>query len=244
MKNLGWILLLLLGTTLPAAAQESFTADRPGASTGPATVSRGVFQLEQGLQYDGGDEGESFTFSNTLFRYGVLKGFELRLGGDLYLQDKECYFTGLNLGTKIALFEGQGAIPAISVLAQCPIPGTMSDEIKVDKFAPSLYLLFENPLSDRLSLGYNVGAEWSDIQKRPTAFVALCLGISLTDRLGCFVENYNYFHADGNAYFADWGINYMLCDRLQLDIAANIDLKAPSRSWAVNMGVAWQINRP
>ena len=77
-------LLLFCVVALVAAAQEvEFTADRPGASTGPATVGQKVIQLEQGIQYDGvGDGYGQFTFSNTLLRYGLFDGVELRLGGD------------------------------------------------------------------------------------------------------------------------------------------------------------------
>lgn len=51
-------------------AQEGveFTADRPGASTGPSVLGHGVVQLEQGLQYEGD--------------YGLFPAMELRLGGD------------------------------------------------------------------------------------------------------------------------------------------------------------------
>ena len=77
-------LLLFCVVALVAAAQEvEFTADRPGASTGPATVGQKVIQLEQGIQYDGvGDGYGQFTFGNTLLRYGLFDGVELRLGGD------------------------------------------------------------------------------------------------------------------------------------------------------------------
>ena len=64
----------------------SFTADRPGASTGPTTVARGVVQLEQGIQYDGDCGYGVFTFSNTLLRYGLFERMELRIGGDAIAQ--------------------------------------------------------------------------------------------------------------------------------------------------------------
>ena len=240
------IIVLMCCVCAGAWAQQEeaeFTADRPGASTGPSVVNRGVFQWEQGMQYDGDGYEGSYTFSNTLLRYGLFDGVEVRLGGDAFLTDGDIYFSGLTFGTKIGLYEGQNAVPAISLMANLAIPGTASVDCDVDHLAPSLYLLFENALSDNPSLGYNVGVEWNGYTAKPSAFVALCLGASLTDRLGCFVESYNYFNELGNAYCMDFGLNWQVSRKVQLDIAANMDLTNPAQCWAISCGVAWQINR-
>ena len=243
----------LLLVCLLAQGQElaEFTADRPGASTGPSVVEHKVIQLEQGIQYEGDGGAGIFTFSNTLLRYGLFPNMELRLGGDGFIYQNTnggieqwfSAFSGLSLGTKIKCFEGAGAIPAVSVLADFSIPNTASKGFSVDYLAPSLYLLFENPVNDWFSIGYNVGAEWDGILPSPTTFAAICLGFSTTDSLGCFVESYNYFNKLGNVYAMDFGLNWQVSRKVQLDIAANIDLTNPSQCWAISCGVAWQINR-
>ena len=242
--------IIMISASLAVMAQDvEFTADRPGASTGPATVWRGVIQLEQGIQYDGiGDGYGQFTFSNTLFRYGLFDGVELRLGGDALIHHTydnwQPAFAGLAVGTKISCFEGRGAIPAISVLADFAIPGTAGNGFETEHLAPSLYLLFENSVNNWLSIGYNVGSEWDGSTPAPTTFVALCLGFSISERLGCFAESYNYFGKAGNSYCADFGLNYMAGERVQLDVAANLDVCNPKQCWAVSLGVAWQLNNP
>ena len=232
--------------------EAEFTADRPSASTGPSVVGHHVVQLEQGIQYDGdGSRYGTYTFSNTLLRYGLFPNMELRLGGDafLYPSGGGCdisyspAFSGISLGTKIKCFEGMGPIPAVSVLADFSIPRTASKGFNVDHLAPSLYLLFENPVCDWLSIGYNLGAEWDGTLPGATTFAALCLGFSATDCLGCFVESYNYFNELGNAYCMDFGLNWQVSRKVQLDIAANMDLTNPAQCWAISCGVAWQINR-
>ncbi len=251
MKKL-FIFLLLAMAGLPVLAQESveFTADRPGASTGPSVVGHKVIQLEQGIQYDGDGGAGTFTFSNTLLRYGLFPNMELRLGGDgfMYQESEEISgftsaFSGLSIGTKIKCFEGEGIVPAVSVLADFGIPCTASEGFNVDYLAPSLYLLFENPVNDWLSIGYNLGAEWDGTLPQPTTFAALCLGFSMTEDLGCFVESYNYFGSLGNTYAMDFGLNWMAGRKVQLDLAANIDLTNPAQCWSVSCGVAWQLNK-
>lgn len=250
MKRLFYTLILSMGALVATAQDVEFTADRPGASTGPSTVGHKVIQLEQGVQYEGDGGAGVFTFSNTLLRYGLFDGMELRLGGDGFIYKPEGAskfkpaFSGLSIGTKIRCFEGKGAIPAVSVLADFAIPSTASEGFNTEHFAPSLYLLFENPVNDWFSIGYNVGAEWDGSLPAPTTFVALCLGFSATERLGCFVESYNYFNKLGNVYAVDFGLNYMVGKRVQLDLAANLDLCNPAQAWAVSFGVAWQINNP
>lgn len=244
------IFLVAFGLVAFAQEEVEFTADRPGASTGPSVVGQGVIQLEQGIQYDGDGGTGTFTFSNTLLRYGLFHNMELRLGGDgfLYQEDGASQrfkpaFSGLSLGTKITCFEGQGAVPAVSVLADFAVPYTASEGFNTEHLAPSLYLLFENPVNDWLSIGYNVGAEWDGSLPAPTAFAALCFGIAATENIGCFVESYNYFSKIGNVYAVDFGFNWMVGKKVQIDLAANLDLLNPSQSWSISCGVAWQINK-
>ena len=248
MKRITTLLILSISIFVSNAQEIEFTADRPGASTGPAVVGKNVIQWEQGVQYDGDGGRGQFTFSNTLFRYGLFKGVELRLSGDGFIyNDSEKWrpaFSGLTIGTKIACFEGKDAIPAVSLLANLALPKTGSEGFVVERLAPSVYLLFENPVNDWLSIGYNVGAEWDGATTTPSAFVALCLGFSINERLGCFAESYNNFARYGNFYGLDFGFNYMVSERVQLDLAANIDARNPIECWSVSAGFAWQINNP
>lgn len=232
-------------------AQETaeFIADRPGASTGPSVVGHRVIQIEQGIEYECEGNSRIITFSNTLLRYGLFDHMELRLGCDgfLYKPEKTSFFqpafSGLFLGTKINCFEGRRAIPVVAVLAELAIPNTASRPFSADHLAPSLYLLFENPITEWLSIGYNVGSEWNGITPRPTTFAALCLGFNITENLGCFVESYNYLSKSGLTYAVDFGFNHMITRKIQLDMAANIDVQNPAQYWAISFGFTWQINK-
>ena len=252
MKKFLTLCIIMLSGYLQLNGQElaEFTADRPGASTGPAVVGHKVIQLEQGVQYDGDGDYGTFTFSNTLLRYGLFPNMELRLGGDGFIYrntggDRKwsTVFSGLSLGTKIKCYEGEGHVPAVSVLADFAIPHSASSGFNADHLAPSLYLLFENPVCDWLSIGYNIGAEWDGTLPKPTTFAALCFGISATEKLGCFIESYNYFGSQDNQYAMDFGMNWQVSRKVQFDIAANLDLTDPAKCWAISCGIAWQINR-
>ena len=247
MKKIVLFALMIFASVGVSAQEVGFTADRPGASTGPSVVSKGVIQWEQGVQYDGDGAKGSYTFSNTLFRYGLFDGVELRLSGDAFSyyngNSWKSAFAGISIGTKIHCCDEQEAVPAISVLADFQIPGTGTEGFVAQYFTPSLYLLFENTLSDKLSLGYNVGAEWDGGSLSPATFLAVGLGYSITEDLGCFVESYNYLAKAGNAYCADFGFNYMVARKVQIDATANLSLNDPTHCWSVSLGIAWQINK-
>ena len=244
-------LLILAALFIPAilsASDNEFTADRPGVSTGPNVVAKNVIQLEEGIQFDRDQNSSMFTFSNTLIRYGLFDNVELRLSGDAFLfsdyEEKytDLAFSGISVGTKIKCFEGDGAIPAISFLANVAIPYSGSCNYSPKHFTPSMYALFENQLTDQFNLGYNVGFEWDGSSPATTTFLAVCLGYNINDRFGAFVENYNYISSDLYTLGFDLGVNYMLTDRLQLDLATNLNIFDYSCAWAISFGIAWQIN--
>ena len=237
--------LMISLATFANEEEVTFTADRPGASTGTAIVGRHVVLWEQGIQYDGGEK--QFSFSNTLFRFGIFDGVELRLGGNAFLykgqnNNTKAAFSGLNIGTKISCYEGKGGIPAISFMANFDIPKTGTNGFSVTNLAPSLYLLFDNPLGDKFNLTYNIGAEWDGEVPTPNAFLALCLGCNFTENFGGFVESFNQL-GKSNMFGANLGISYMVAPKVQLDASANFDVCNPIQSWGVELGVAWQINK-
>jgi hypothetical protein len=43
-------------------------------------------------------------------------------------------------------------------------------------------------------------------------------------------------------YSVDFGVTYMVHPKVQLDVAADLNLQQPDKYYAVSAGVAWQIN--
>lgn len=232
-------------TDQPATPLAPGPATGPGPATTTEVLERGVLLLEQGLQYDFATTIDSYTFSNTVLRYGITDGVEVRAEGDLFVADGDLYFSGLTLGSKIALHEGEGLVPSVSLLGYLLLPGTASDEFDVDHIAPSLYLLMQHRINDWLTVGYNVGAEWDGVSPRPTAFLSLYGEATLSDRLECFVESFNnLWNPVENIYGADFGLSYMAHERVQLDLTMGLDLRRPTDSWLLNLVAAWRIIQP
>lgn len=251
MKKTITILISLLIGILTISAQEEvpFTADRPGVATGTGIVGHNVLQIEQGFGYNRTPSSSTFTFSNTLLRFGLFQNTELRIGGDGILDRSFNYdtyktaFTGVNIGTKISCFEGRGAIPAISVMADLSIPGTATKEYVTQALAPSLYLLFENFITEWLYICYNIGTQWDGSNPYPSLFLAASVGADITDKIGIFAESYNNIGPTDNNYAVDFGFYWSIARRFQLDISADLNLRETNQNWGISMGFAWQFNK-
>ena len=151
-----FVALCLQAQDVENAEPQSVAADRPGMATGVGVLPFKAIQWETGFQWDYADRQHSFTLPTTMLRFGVAPFAELRLeyDGTLYSNAKWQYqVEPLILGTKIRVFDGWKAVPKISFLANIAIPIT-KEAYQSLHVAPSLYLLFENDVTDWLNLCY------------------------------------------------------------------------------------------
>ena len=246
------LLLLLAWPVLYAGAQETtpFTADRPGATTGVDVMPKGRVQWETGVAWEHskleGPAATTWTLNTSLLRWGFSDTAELRLQGD-WLQTSAAgdHFSGLAnvaVGTKVRLFEGWKAVPAISLQGHVLVPGGSEAHYLPAHWGGQLGLLFQNELTSWLSLGYEGDLVWSDTS-RPTAFFGLCLGFALSSRLSLAVEEYNYNTSDGTDCWSEIALSYQLTPRLQLDLGTDISLSHFLDYHNVMAGVAWQLTK-
>lgn len=238
--------ILFLPTMVLAQDEVEFTADRPGVGTGTGIVGKGKVMWEAGMAYDYEGGSKSFTFCNSLFRYGLTDNWEARLElNGLHTWGDGSHTTGLdavNLATKVRLYEGVNAVPSWALLAGLALP-LGSEAFRPSHIAPSLTLLAEHDVTDRLNIAYNVGLDWDGETAAPTTFAALCLGYQINDRLGAYVENYDYFAKGMKAQWnMDLGVNWMASKRVQLDLAGCFNLNHVKNAYGISFGVAWLIN--
>lgn len=270
----------LLSGPLMAERQDLHAeADRPGAGTGTNVLPFGYIQWETGVEVAHTLGTHILTLPTTLFRFGLHDRVELRLEytGGLYVVDKPdsdpltpdesgMYVPDpLCIGTKIKLWEGSEEqklrwIPRTSLMLNLGIPLTKktAEIMPVAGFAD---LLFENDVTDWLTIGYEFGAHWREWAPMPDFFASLGLNFSATDKLGFFVENYNYFDCDvdpaifGHSTAFDinlnFGMTYMPVPPVQLDIYAGFNcyesepiLSGPQNFCFLGLGVTWLLHTP
>ena len=217
--------LLLLLVASAAAAQEApeLITDRPDQTESAVTVLPGWVQVEGGITHDPSD----MLVPGVLARVGLAPRLELRLGAeaaDLDVQQG-------SLGGKARLWDESGGRPEAALLVQGNVPvesGPAGGEVR---------LSLANTLTERLSVGYNVGASWGDLRAAPAVLYTLALGIGLAERAGAFVELFGEDAWPG----VDGGLTYLLAPNLQLDVAGGHALRTGGSF--VGVGLSYRLPR-
>ncbi|MBR0532524.1 MAG: transporter [Bacteroidales bacterium] len=244
------VLSLSYGICLAQDDLPVISADRPGALTGTDIMPRFKLQWETGMGVESdSDAPYTITLNSSLLRFGLFERAELRVGTDFLLSNigksmKPGFDVApISVGLKTNLHEGSGIIPSIAFLTEMRTPHMGMKVLLPAHLAPSFHLLFENPLNDRLSLGYNVGAEWDGETATPTTLLGLGVYYDLSERIGTFAETYNYFHpVENDQYLTEFGFTWLLSRRVQADIAADLDLRNLGQYCLITFGIAWLIN--
>jgi hypothetical protein len=253
-----FLIVILILSSIVCEAQDPIPAlitDRPDQTESSAIVPYRSLQIETGslMEKNGTNlsEQKAFAYNTTLFRYGLLDNFELRLGMD-YLRGKEHIkntdttytFAGLSpvyTGFKVKIAEEEGWKPEIAFLGGMLFPFTAGEHFKLSHPAANMRFAFAHTLSDRFSLGYNLGAEWNGESAQPGFYYSVSLGTGISDYLGMFIESYGLVRGKGDAeHLLDAGVTFLLLPNLQLDMSGGIGIHDAADNF-VNFGVSYRI---
>lgn len=251
--------IILFSVSFFIHAQEQvpeLVTDRPDQTESSSVVPHRSLQIETGL-YWGNDETETYkqktlVYNSTLLRYGLLERMELRLGME-YISDEieikntdtVINSTGLSplyLGFKIYVTEEDGWIPEIAFLAGVGIQEAGHKDFRSPHTAPGARFSFSHTLSERFSIGYNLGAEWDGETAIPSYYYSFVFGAGLTEKIGAFVEAFGLIPEDGeSSHLIDAGITYLLLPNLQLDFSGGLGLNEEAIDSFLSFGLSYRI---
>ena len=237
MKKPVFLLFLSLGIPFGMYAQdekivEPLVTDRPDATEASTTVPKGALQIETGAFFtsfeDGGIKEEVLGLNTTLVRYGILENFEFRLGWnfeegrttiDGMKQDNVTSgLSPLLAGMKVNITEEKGLIPEIALIGHIFLPFTASSDYRPETTSTDFRFSLSHTLSEKSSIGYNVGVQWGSDSPEAAYIYTLAYGYSITDKFGFYAELYGDLPEDSSAnHFWDAGLTYLLMNNLQLD---------------------------
>lgn len=251
-----YVFVLFLYVSFPSFSQSDLVTDRPDQAESSSTVGHGVLQIETGALFEsmdneGGIQDNKFTsLFTTLFRLGFGKNLELRAA--ISYDKSDLAFTAVDLkglsplsvGLKINLWGEKGWIPEAAFLGHITLPWIGERAFRPGFIAPDFRFAFSNTLSEKFSLGYNVGLEWSGDVAASNGIYAIAFGAELLTGLSTFVEVYGFIPEIGfSRHYVDAGFTYLLLPDLQLDVSGgtNID-DLPDVSF-LSFGLSWRIPR-
>jgi len=264
-----WFAVLLCSAAFlgagSSAEEPPLITDRPDQTESAYTVPPGLFQIEGGWGYGRGTEaGSDVTFHGfpqALLRFGVSGGFEMRLGVPGISVEATDAATGrtterglvdVTAGFKTVIAEGRGAVPRTAFLATLYVPSG-DREFTSDRVDPAFRFAFSNTLSERVSIGYNVGMLWiterdaeDNLDTRSFWDWTVSAGFSAAERLGVFVEVFGLAGAssgDPSESALDAGVTYLLTPRFQLDASASLGLSSAAPDWTFGVGASYRFPR-
>ena len=243
-----FILFSLLVFSVVASAQVApIQADRPDQTETPAIVPKGMFQVESGFGYQKEDaDNATWTLPTALWKYGVNENFELRLITEIEIENKETENNyGLKpilIGCKIKMCEEDGVIPKTSFIGHMSIPNAASSKYKNDFYAPEFRFTMQHTLSDKFSLGYNLGSEWDGFTAAPTFIYTLTTGYAISEKLGSYVELFGFGPQKDKAnHNFDGGITYLINHNFMLDLSSGVGLTANAPDYYIAFGFSYRM---
>jgi hypothetical protein len=211
---------------------QPLVTDRPDATEASSTVGKGTLQFETGGLYEANEAGniitENYTFNTMLIRYGILENLELRLGWDFVegstkisnnkLNNVTSGLSPLLLGLKIDIAKENGIKPEVALIGHIYPIFSASNDYRPEYTSVDFRLSLSHTLSEKSSLGYNIGAEWKNDSPEAAAIYTLAYGYSVTDKFGMYTELYGDLPEDSSAnHYWDAGITYLASNDLQFD---------------------------
>lgn len=244
------LLFLFCMTTLSAAGQddslEPIETDRPDQTESPSIVPRGWFQFELGLQRDKGP-AVLYTLPTVLSKYGISKKLELRLiteNTSVYTK----HFTDtfgiepVRVGFKYNLLQEHGLIPQTSVIAHMGLNRVASKFFKDNTFlAPEFRITMQHTLSQKVGLGYNLGAEWEETNKPPYFIYTLAPGLSFAENWYGYVELFGSIRRGKTPeHNFDGGIAYTITPNMRADLSAGVGITRNSFDHYIAVGFSFR----
>jgi hypothetical protein len=249
-----WNLILVCSACVfgfTSVGQEKMEADRPGETQTAATTAKGFLQFEVGFQKEQQNgTNSSFLHPNTVIKYGLTKQLELRM--DLTVEtekfvSKNDYHYGLKpfeIGFKAHLAEEKGFLPNTSFLGEVGIPMLASKDHRADHVFPTLRFLFENSISKKITMHYNIGAEWDGDNSRPDWVYTIAPQFELSEKVSVFIEEYGLFHqAEKPEHYMDGGFDYNISKNVKFDLYAGVGLSSEASDYFIASGISFRVGK-
>jgi len=262
-KTILTLCFVILGVSAFAqSAKVPIKTDRPDQTESPSTTPPRYFQIEMGGLFESNEVSSSFTENNFLYptiltKYGLSKNVEFRLitelaGNNQILRGAQDRFSSgikpVIVGMKVNLFKENRKkfIPKMSFIGHLGISRLASNFYETNRSFPQFRFLMEHTLTNKTSIGYNLGMEWNGQTNNPNTIYTISMARDLGKGFGGFAEFYGYFSRNdipkeivGDHRF-DAGVTYLLNHDFQFDISGGVGLTENAPDYFLSAGVSFR----
>jgi hypothetical protein len=243
-------MLVFLGV-LPilVVAQDKIEPDRPTESQNASLISKGGFQTEIGVRKDQENSQDyNIQHPNAVLRYGLFKQLEVRLETTVESQrypTKNMFAYGLEpieVGLKGNIFRAKDTSFTASIYGLIGFPRIASDDHQHNNTFYRVRLLFQNELSDKIKLIYNVGRDWDSEEKQQNWIYTISPQFQLSDKWEIFLEDFSYVQKGSKPeHYIDGGFAYFVSNNFSLDVDVGKGLSKKSAEYFMTAGVSFKL---
>lgn len=225
------LVIVLLMVSVPVAAQDAITPDRPGLGDGSSVVNPKTTYLESGVEYFNVNNLDQVSFGQIVFRHGLLQSVELRMLLNSFVVQSfpSTTLTGVpdpGVGLKFKLYDKVGNNLQLSGLTSLSIP-VGSTDFTSDEWIPTAALLADYSFTDYATLSANIGYTF-EVGPFPEVWkLTITPGYALPGdaNIGIYA-GYAGFYSEGvNEHFIEAGITKHVASFLQLDVNTGLDVE-------------------
>lgn len=250
-------LLALFFTGMAAGySQTRIDTDRPDQTESAVTVPHKWIQLEAGFgkQVNSGSE-TVFQHPTLLSKYGISNRVELRLittlntlrdNGNPASITSASGLSPVELGAKIALWEEKKYLPKTSLIFHVGIPKFASDKMQTSHLAPNFRFTMQHSISEKIGLGYNIGAQWDGENPAATWIYTIAPGINIGKRGYAYIEAFGFIsRQDKPEHSLDGGVAYFINKDIKIDLSSGFGISktAPARYVAIGCSVRFKTGK-
>lgn len=227
-------------------SQSPIQCDRPDQTETPFTVPKGRFQIESGFSYKKELDHNNYSVPSSLSKFGLTQKLELRLitewNIESYDNTQNSGLQPIQLGFKINFCDEKKGRPKTSLIAQVTIPKWAASDYQSNYYMPNFRFTMQHTLSEKLSLGYNLGAQWDAEDRRRTWLYTATLGYSLSNQLGCYAEVFGFAPQFESAnHSIDGGFTYLISDDFMLDLSSGKRIAGQTAEYYTALGISFRI---
>jgi hypothetical protein len=227
-------------------SQPFISTDRPSVASSPVVVSRGDFQVENGLLLTSAQDHHIIDFPETALRFGLLKKTELRFA-------TPTYFDELSGGTVSASGFGDIAIGVkqqlgpigrnlnLSLVLFLSLP-TGAKALSSHGYDPGLQVPWSLTLSPKWTVGGQIATYWPTQEgtHNLTGEATLLVDHQLTKPWDAFIEYVGDFpQRGGSRQLLHFGSAYKIAPRHQIDFQLAVGLSDAAPDVFIGVGYSF-----
>tara|TARA_B100000575_G_scaffold294673_1_gene313031 strand:- start:1887 stop:2594 length:708 start_codon:yes stop_codon:yes gene_type:complete len=210
-----FFLILIINLLSIGNINSQISTDRPDQTESPSALEINQIQIETGIAIE-----DYQSNINTLFRFGIINGIEIRLNSNYIINDKisnlkKSSFTDFEVGAKFNILNKE-RITKMGLLTTLSIP-TAPEIFSNNDYGLLASLLISHDLQNESQIGYNVGYNRFNNLKGE-----LIYSLVYSKALDSFTVFFEVFGNDSEVDTAlnfDSGLSYLFDKNKQLDLS-------------------------